>query len=357
MQNVERSIKEFESNEVYLETYPSIIFMELTENCNCRCPMCRGNYRNGSDKNMPFSLYKKIADDLFPYAKYIDFRGWGESLLLRYFTKYVNYAKRFDAKFKIITNLSVKNDNYLNYLVANDFLIGISLDAAEEGLCKRIRTGSDYKLILRNLGVLISLMEKLDKSKDNIYFTVTVSALNLDNLIDIIKLAEQLGIHKIKLNPITIDSENPFSLSKEKSHIEKIIENIKEESAEISIEFNASLHEELSIESAIRKRCIHPWMYCYINHKGHIGFCDHLIGPSYDSYLLGDISREDFKGIWNNEKAIRLRQQHIDHENGLLKEFDACNWCYKNRYIDLENIIHPNYSKYVISKKNLLGIG
>ena len=81
-----------------------MIFVELTENCNCRCEMCRPLYKNSPDKNMSFPLYKKIADTLFPYANCVDFRGWGESLINSNFQKYVEYAKQYPiSQFKIIT--------------------------------------------------------------------------------------------------------------------------------------------------------------------------------------------------------------------------------------------------------------
>ena len=125
--------------------YPLNLFVETTRNCNCHCIMCSRKKPSFDPKmNLPLSFFKKIADELFPHAKSVDLRGFGESTLLPYWKDIVDYSLKFKCKKGIVTNLSVKNDNMWAYLIKNDFWVGISFDGATKKTFEHIRRGNNF---------------------------------------------------------------------------------------------------------------------------------------------------------------------------------------------------------------------
>jgi len=115
--------------------YPKTLFMELTRNCNGLCAMCtRQKYKElqkyDGKWNMPFSLFKKIADELFPHADYVDLRGFGESTMLPNFLDFLDYTKKFGCGLGLVTNLTVRDDKIWEELVKANVHLGISFDGS-----------------------------------------------------------------------------------------------------------------------------------------------------------------------------------------------------------------------------------
>jgi hypothetical protein len=80
-----------------------------------------------------------------------------------------------------------------------------------------------------------------------------------------------------------------------------------------------------------------------------VSTCDHLIGAGTERYLLGDLLEETFEAIWNGRAYQELRRQHVAWSDGLDERFEECNWCYRNRYIDFEQMTVPEYANLVVS--------
>lgn len=80
-----------------------------------------------------------------------------------------------------------------------------------------------------------------------------------------------------------------------------------------------------------------------------VGLCDHLIGAGTEQYLLGDLRREAFEDMWDGPAYQALRQRHVRWQEGLGERFEECNWCYRNRYIDFEEMTMPEYGRFTVS--------
>ena len=87
-QNQSLNIAEFNSGATVLESLPLVLILELTQNCNLSCPMCRQGSGYRKEWDMSPSIFDKIAEELFSKAMIIDLRGYGESTLFRDFPRY-----------------------------------------------------------------------------------------------------------------------------------------------------------------------------------------------------------------------------------------------------------------------------
>lgn len=349
------NIKEFENEKIVLKSRPRILFVELTQNCNLGCWMCRNKRPWDKNLDMNFCTFKRIADELFPYAEIIDLRGWGESTVLPWFSDALEYAAQYGAKLKIYTNLTVQNPDILRNLIKNDVFTAISFDGATKRTFELIRRGSNFENVIKNIQLLINYSRELKKQTKRIYFSVTVQGLNLKEIPLIIQTASNFHIETIKLFPIICDLKYKDNLKYHIPLITETLDKVEEYSRKfnISVELGATLNEALAVKEALLSKCVHPWMYCYINSWGGVGFCDHLIGKQ--RYILGNIRKKSFMKIWNNSEFQFLRRQHCGAPDDLSNRFDVCRWCYNNRYIDFEHFLYPELGiKRVNSKKSPL---
>lgn len=99
-------------------------------------------------------------------------------------------------------------------------------------------------------------------------------------------------------------------------------------------------------EGKADKTCTHPWMYCYVNYRGNVGFCDHLIGTPAVHHLLGDLHTSAFQEIWNGPQYTSLRAEHGAGRDAIPEKYGKCRWCYRNRYLDFDQHSYPPYEKY-----------
>jgi radical SAM protein with 4Fe4S-binding SPASM domain len=76
------------------------------------------------------------------------------------------------------------------------------------------------------------------------------------------------------------------------------------------------------LETPVRSHCIVPWCQTNINYNGDVHFC-----ADYPDYILGNITEQSFKEIYNGDRANRFRKTIHSCENGM---FPGCLRCYQN---------------------------
>jgi len=331
MNNKKLNLKEFEEKKLILKSYPQKLFVEISRNCNLRCPMCENkNIKNNKKYNMDFTLFKKVADELFPYAKDIDLRGFGESIIHPEFEKFVDYALKFDSSFGLITNLTIKNNKLWEKLVKNNFWLGISFDGATKETFEKIRKGSKFENVLHNLEWISETRNKYKIDPWTIYFIVTLQKDNIRELEEIIVIADKFGINRIELNPVQLPffdfRKLFFHKKKTEENLQKALKLAKEK--RITILFQGNLGKEGTEEKHSKvkkiKRCKNPWTHLFISYDGKIGPCNHLMRKPV---VLGDLKKVSFKEEWNNKAFQKFRKY-----NDTNLRYNECNWCYKNRF-------------------------
>ena len=354
-ENRKKNIKEYENGVIRLESRPRILFVELTQNCNLHCDMCRGSaMKYDKKKDMPFELFRRVADELFVYAEIIDLRGWGESTIMPNFMDYVDYALKFNSQYKLYTNMTKRDPKLWEKLIDVGFTLAISFDGANEHTLEKIRGGAKFQMIEENLRLAVSLCKKYNRPLESVYLSCIVQKINLKEIVDLVEFTSTIGMSRLKLFPLMTSWQDKNHLH----HYPKEIVNMLDRSFErarqlgVSLELGAALHHDLVIESCVINRCVHPWMDCLIDYRGGISYCDHLIGGG--KYVIGDISTSSFDEIWNNQHFVELRQQHVKgKEQGFLGRYIDCDWCYKFRYTDYEHLLYNVDMSRLVSSQTM----
>jgi len=299
---------------------------------------------------MAENVFTKVETDLFPKAEVVDLRGWGESLVLPDIDDKIHRVVSTGAKIRIVTNLSFRREHILRMLAEYNCIVDVSIDSADSEILRKIRGGARLELIKANLDVLARFYLKYHGTTKNLHFLTTVQSPALDTLELLVPLAAEHKISEIRLFPVSAGENSELSIEDKRRSVDKALERMGKKSREYNVNVYVcakmgSLDENRSDMPA----CIHPWSYCHITYDGRVGFCDHLIGPAFDAYTVGNLKACDFRDIWNGPEWVDLRKIHTCGRFSAVERFQQCSWCYKNKYIDFEDCFHPGLRKYKVS--------
>ncbi len=337
-ENKKRAVTEFGGRKLALSAKPLKVFVELTRNCNFRCIMCPQPLMRGYDHSldMPWPLFKRIADSLFPYAEYVDLRGFGESVIMKDWRKCLDYALKFDCKYGIITNLSTNDDEMWRLMAKNNFFFGVSFDGATKKTFEYIRRGANFDLIMRNLRNITKWNREFGHSEDNIKLMATAQKENIHELPGIVEIAKGLGVKEVQFSPSRVMYEDAVLDRDDVFNRPEIVKPILEKSVRLARESGINLLLTGSLKQkktesahgyAVQRSCDHPWTHLYVTSEGLVGPCNQLMLPL--GILLGDLRKNSFEEIWNNFN-FRLFRKLMDTPHRL----NYCDWCFENRYGD-----------------------
>jgi MoaA/NifB/PqqE/SkfB family radical SAM enzyme len=343
--------EEFRRGATVLASRPQVLFVELTQNCNLSCPMCRSARGYDRALNLSRDRFDAVAAELFPATAIVDLRGWGESTVLKDFPYYLAETVRYGARPRLVTNLTAGTPQLWRSLAEHDAILAVSFDAATPETFAQLRPGSRLDRILANLRTVVDARRRHGLGPDDVYFNVVAQEPALEELPMIVDVAAEYGLTRVHVNPVTLPVSHPLHLGRHLPRVRQALDGLRRRSAAtgVQVTLGAALDDTLADAAAAEKRCTHPWAYCLITYGGRVGFCDHLIGAGTERYLLGDLAEASFEQIWNGPDYQELRRQHVHWADGLDDRFEECNWCYRNRYVDFEHLTVPEYGAMIVS--------
>lgn len=341
-----------------MENYPEYFFIELTQNCNLYCTMCRPHKMINENWFMSDELLELSLSLAERYAKVADLRGWGESSLdsrliptaLRLFKKGIEV--------RIYTNMCANDCAYWSRAAKTGMTPAISIETGIPSHYSALRRGGELDVMLQHLEAF--LKHTIGQQP---YFTTVISEDNIDDLDSLVKLASEYGIKEIELNPISkADKATPSGRRTglracDTEHAIECLTEMSEITSQcgVSVKVAANLFSEYSLPP---RTCIHPWKYFCICYNGDVTFCDHLL--HHKAAVMGNLLSQSFEEIWFGNDYEKLRCMHeaavFDEMN--LKGIE-CEWCCQNRYGNSEYLVKTgiapieldDYLKSIINRK------
>ncbi|MCX7922021.1 MAG: radical SAM protein [Clostridia bacterium] len=146
----EMAVTEVDCREESLKTPMSQLILVLTEQCNLRCKYCiySEHYPNVigySNKSMDFETAKRAIDQYmqlynekqkYGYRKkaIISFYGGEPFLKFDVIKQVIKYCreKGYEVRYYVTTNGTIMNEEIIEYIVSNDFIVTFSVDGYKE---------------------------------------------------------------------------------------------------------------------------------------------------------------------------------------------------------------------------------
>lgn len=161
-------------NEHLHPVYPTIMELELSNQCNLACTMCNGNLssiiRKNREKQPPLqSPYEeKFVEELnefIPHLQEIRFNGGEPFLIKKYYDIWDNvYRLNPCLKMVIATNGTVLTSKVKDYMARANFHFNVSIDGMSAETYEKIRVGGNFEKLMENLEYFISYCKENDRT-------------------------------------------------------------------------------------------------------------------------------------------------------------------------------------------------
>jgi len=286
--------------------YPIYALIEPTNNCNLKCETCIRHDLPFGFGDMSFENYKIIINKLKGLIR-VHLQGQGEPFLHKDIFRMINYASD---KGIIVTTTS--NGTLLNSEMAKKIIeskldeIVISVDSIDKETCESIRKGVKFDVLIDNIKRL-SEMRKGRKKKLKMSIGMTIIKDNLKEIPEFIKFFSEMGINELIFQRLLT---NEFYVKHYETNFLKE-QLISEKELIKEIKKNKELAKRRNISILFDEgKCNWLWSQIYVNYMGDVNPCCLVLDPNNPK--LGNLLKQDFKKIWNNQEYKNLRRLLIN---------------------------------------------
>ncbi|OGL42274.1 MAG: hypothetical protein A2043_08760 [Candidatus Schekmanbacteria bacterium GWA2_38_9] len=335
---------------------PSSISFNLTSKCNLKCEMC-WQYRDGGifkkesplllEGEMEFQDLKKVVDDISGSLKNITLWG-GEPMLHPDFAQFTGYIKEKEKYLNIITNGSLLKRFAKSLVEMKVNNIVVSIDGPQE-IHDEIRgVKGSYQRTIEGIETIKDFKYNYSENLPRIEINFTISDLNFDRVADTVKILQGLNINSITISHLWFADKNMYEKNekifkdelktsspyfhafiRETSGVNlKIltseIAKVKETRWKIPIIFLPDLDNKEIFQYYSNPGnsfrfiyCLVPWRTACVLPNGDLTPC----GDRPD-FIVGNLRKERFSQLWNNEKFRSYRRALKGH-----KLFPMCKRC------------------------------
>lgn len=333
--NAALNAEEYRLRKVHLSSRPTMLYVELTQNCNLTCAMCRSAGTYDSSKNMPDEFFARLIDELAPTATWIDLRGWGESTILPSFTGKLRQTATSGVRVRLVTNGLLITEEQFELIFGTAGAVAVSIDAATPALAGQLGRG-DLRRVLVNARLGCDVAHRLGKGE--LYIHTVASTFNLHELPALVDLARSLGVSRMTVSPIKTWKGHGADLANSpvETRHQLSLAVARAATAGVTVQLEAALQQDDVVAEALPTVCASPWSHALISYAGELIFCDHLVNKS--EYSMGSLMTHPFEAVWNGPTFQGLRRAHVEAEasRDVGRAYTKCNWCYANRYMDSE---------------------
>ncbi len=297
------------SGKAIINGMPISISIEPTTSCNLRCPECPSGLRSFTRPTgmLKDNLFHRVINELAPTLSYLIFYFQGEPYLHPQFLSLVEYASKKKIYTATSTNAHYLTDDNARKTVESglDRLI-ISIDGTTQETYESYRVGGRLDKVIEGTTNIIHWKKELKSKTPHVIFQYLVVKPNQHQVEDVKKLAKELGVDQVAFKTAQIyDYENGSDL----------IPTIDQYSR-----YKKNSDGNFSIKNELLDHCWKMWHSCVITWDGKVVPC------CFDKdahFVLGDLTKNTFKEIWNGEKYNDFRSTLLRSRS----EIEMCRNC------------------------------
>ena len=312
-----------------LISYPQIVDMVITKNCNLNCCFCK---KYSSDTlNISLNNFEKIASQLLPKARKLNICSGGEPFIHKNIIDILRISKKYDVWISVVSNGMLLNEHLVNQLVGENLIdsLAFSVDGIIPVTVNKIRNNANFSIIAQNIKYMIEVVKKSKSKRPIISIRYTLMKENIAELPSAISFWGEMGVDTINCNYLSLCNgiEKNQSLYFHQSLTEQIFkeaQRIKHRFKKLSLSTPKLPSKNRLYNKKIRsKKCYFPWMFTMIDADGRIF-------PGYNSWgaiVAGNMLNDDksFFDIWNSKVYRNLRK--TVNNDSIEKEYNYCSIC------------------------------
>jgi radical SAM protein with 4Fe4S-binding SPASM domain len=328
----------FHSVPLFASRIPAIdITLDITNKCPLKCIQCRKTYFETFDeqRDMNFDLFKKISAEVFPHARSVTLSSAGEPLMTKNLFDAVDITRSYNVpQISFISAGFHLNPGRAEKIVDNGVTrVEFSIDGASAAVYNKIRIGSDFDKVIKNITYLSEYKKKKKSRTPLLRFNYVLMKNNIHELPAFIDLAAKLGVEEVQCQHMVIfvDGIKEEALVFDKERSNQYISEAKTRASRHGIRFyhpplfdigeqhtgakvvlDGKIWQQEDQYDYERKThpilqdgmqlCTDPWRKLYIDWQGQVFPC-----CVWKEEPLGDLKKSSFLEIWESVRYRELR--------------------------------------------------
>ena len=273
---------------------PMTMSIEPTTACNLGCPECPSGLKMFSRPtgNLRREQFQSWIDGMARHLIHLNFYFQGEPFIHPEILQLISYAKAKGIFTSTSTNAHFLTDTIARKTVESglDRLI-ISIDGTTQEVYEQYRVHGKLDKVLEGAAAVIRWKNELKSNTPQVIFQFLVVAPNEHQVDDVLALGREMGADEVRLKTAQVydySQGHPLIPKNEKySRYMRLSDG------------------SYRVKNALDNHCWRMWSGCVITWDGAVVPC------CFDkdaSHKMGDLTRNTFQEIWNNEAYRGFRQ-------------------------------------------------
>lgn len=323
------------------DAYPTRVTLELTADCNLRCPHCEFTPpRAWVEKHDPGRILymspdelKKFAADVFPHIQEVVPSVVGEPMMYPYWGEFLDLCKQYGVFAEIYTNGSYLDETTLPPLGPVTSKLIISMDGGSPATFNHLRKPHDFNDICARLEKVKEWRANMpDEERPRLQIHSVLTLHWVDELVDMVRLAKKHGVDEFSVAHLVAynDYWKGYHPSKEPELTDKHLKAAHEEAKKLGV--SVTLPQLFGTGESMTHRakpafpiidkvdflprpenrkywCKYMWREVFIALDGTIAPCCGLGRPEVDNLR----KNYDLKGIFGkNDVLSGMRKGMVD---------------------------------------------
>ena len=301
------------------------VFLDQNNKCNLKCRMCGFSDPRVAPLpkfDLPFPLFRKIAGEIFPRARYLALSCMTEPLMTRDIGERLALVGAAGVPFvEMITNGTLLSEAVVRSLIAARITrVAVSIDGATKETFEAIRVGATFETVLENVRRFSRIKRETGAVLPHLRINHVLSPANADEFDRFLALVESLEPQSVDVRTVARFSNALDTGTKDPAFfglVQQVRAKLDAFCRRTGIENVGVLRWQPTLieifhDTGERATCQRPWNTVAIHASGDVVPCISWTRPP-----LGNLARQSFDEIWQGEAAESIRREFAGAEPGV----------------------------------------
>ena len=305
--NFKRCRSSFEKGALECAGLPHKLRIEISNDCNLFCTFSNAYQKSGgceqwnakkTIQNMSFDLYRRIVDELAPYATDFWPYNYGEPFMNPQACEMLAYArsKNSSMRMEVHTNGHFFTDaeKCRKAVEAGLDCLSFSIDGLTQQSYVEYRLNGDLSKAVKAVEGVCSQKRKLGLTKPEVVFQYIVFDHNIDEVPRVEKFARDLGVDtvNIKINLAHVEAEVA-------RRYPEIVKSLSHDSE--------SNYAKTNVPAGL-SFCDFPWTHMTVLADGRVVIC---CRDGLNEVILGSVANSSVWDVWNGPAYREYRRKYL----------------------------------------------
>lgn len=178
-----------------------ILFIEPTNKCNLRCAACPSNREMERKKGwLDPNIFQNLIDEVEGESPFLNFWGWGESILHPEIFGMIRYAADHNVKVRMSSNIEPLKDRNIEQLVRSGLhMLLVPIDGFSQEAHSAYRIGGNVDIVKDKIHKISEMKRNLSKSLPYLVILTLATKQAISEMDEIIRFAHEANVDALMI--------------------------------------------------------------------------------------------------------------------------------------------------------------